>query len=106
MQPGRRRLLGLSMGAAGSDHRPPEARSDAAARAARIGRACLAALRIECRVCSEHCGSGAVRLRFAPGQVARPDVDAQACTGCGACVRACPAGAIAIEPIRMEAAPA
>jgi len=102
MQPGRRRLLGLSKAAPGSDDRPPAVAPGGGMFTARIGRSCLAARRIECRVCREHCATGAVRLQFAPGQVARPHVDVAACTGCGACLHACPADAIKLEPVAME----
>ncbi len=60
----------------------------------RIGEGCLARRRIECRVCGEACDARA--LRFVPrlGGVAQPELVAERCTGCGACVAPCPASAI------------
>lgn len=60
----------------------------------RIGADCLALRRVECRVCGEACAIGAVRFLPRRGGVATPDLDASVCTGCGACVAPCPAGAI------------
>lgn len=59
---------------------------------------CLAEGGIVCRVCGEHCDSRAITIRPAVGGRARPILDAAACTGCGECVAACPAGAITLTP--------
>ena len=62
-----------------------------------IGDACLAYRRVECRVCGEVCqgtDAGAIRFRPVLGGVPRPEIDAAACTGCGACLAPCPADAI------------
>ena len=69
---------------------------DAAAWAlkASIGETCLAADGIECRVCGEACGAGAIRFRPRIGGIALPQLDASGCTGCGACYAPCPANAI------------
>lgn len=63
---------------------------------AAIGEACLARLGVECRVCGESCGEGAIRFRPTAGGVAQPHFDATRCTGCGACHAPCPVGAIAL----------
>ncbi len=63
---------------------------------ATIGTACLAAQRVECRVCGERCEAQAIRFRPRLGGVAQPVLDANACTGCGDCVAPCPVGAITV----------
>lgn len=63
-------------------------------RVAAIGDDCLAARGVECRVCGESCPQGAIRFRPRLGGVARPALDAAACTACGACIGPCPTRAI------------
>lgn len=63
---------------------------------AMIGEACLANRFVECRICGEMCDPRAIRFPPRAGGIAQPDLDAAACTGCGACVSACPASAIAV----------
>ena len=55
---------------------------------------CLAVQRVECRICAEACGAGAIHMRPEAGGVAHPQVDTARCTGCGECRAPCPAGAI------------
>lgn len=62
-----------------------------------VGPACLALNGVVCRVCAEHCERHAIRFRLAPGGVAVPLVRAERCDGCGACVKVCPASAIALQ---------
>ncbi|HQZ02458.1 MAG TPA: ferredoxin-type protein NapF [Thauera sp.] len=64
---------------------------------AQIGRACLAEAGVECRVCGERCPTVAIRFRPRLGGVALPQLDAAACTGCGACFAPCPTRAILIK---------
>lgn len=66
---------------------------------AAIGQGCLALHGVECRVCGECCEGSAIRFRLRVGGVALPAVDAEACTGCGACVGPCPTRAIAMESV-------
>ncbi len=56
-----------------------------------VGSTCLVGQGVSCRVCGEHCAAAAIT--FHAGD-ARPQVDAHRCSGCGACVRSCPAGAV------------
>jgi len=77
------------------------ARKDGAApwnRVAAIGSACLERRGIACRACEERCARDAIRFRPAPGGRTVAAIDDAACTGCGACVGACPAEAITIDP--------
>lgn len=55
---------------------------------------CLEQKGISCRVCEGACDAAALRFRPLPGGRAQVIVAADRCTGCGACVSACPAGAI------------
>jgi ferredoxin-type protein NapF len=61
-----------------------------------IGEACLEPKGVTCRVCETVCDAAALRFRPMPGGRARVIVEAERCTGCGACVSACPASAISI----------
>ncbi|MDY0074020.1 MAG: ferredoxin-type protein NapF [Thauera sp.] len=61
-----------------------------------IGTDCLAMQGVECRVCGENCPETAIRFRPRLGGVALPELDAQCCSACGACVAPCPSRAITI----------
>lgn len=63
---------------------------------AAIGDRCLLPRGVECRVCGDHCEPRAIRFRPAVGGKVQLILDGEACTGCGGCVRPCPAGAITI----------
>ena len=71
-----------------------------------VGEACLAYRRVECRVCGDVCQvTDADAIHFHPvlGGVPRPEIDAAACTGCGACLAPCPTSAITRVSRRDEA---
>ena len=57
---------------------------------------CLPRHGVECRACHDNCPESAIRFRPRQGGPALPDIDAGACTGCGACVAPCPVNAIAL----------
>ncbi len=61
---------------------------------ARVGTACLSLQAISCRTCEDFCDEQAIRFRLELGGKARPMIDEDLCTGCGACAGGCPAGAI------------
>jgi ferredoxin-type protein NapF len=63
----------------------------------RIGETCLATRGVECRICGEHCDESAIRFPPRLGGVPVPVVEADRCTGCGACVAPCPATAIKVR---------
>ncbi len=71
------------------------------ARAA-IGTGCLALDGVVCRLCEEACEPRAIRFRTLLSKAPIPALDESACTGCGACVAACPVTAIEVTE-RTEA---
>lgn len=58
--------------------------------------ACLAAQGIVCASCQDACPERAIRFDPPVGARRTPMVDAAACTGCGACVGACPVTAVSL----------
>ncbi|MFN3884656.1 MAG: 4Fe-4S dicluster domain-containing protein [Rhodocyclaceae bacterium] len=64
-----------------------------------IGPACIAyAQNTVCRSCGDACDAAAIRFSPRLGGAALPVVLAERCTGCGACLPVCPAGAITLTP--------
>lgn len=63
---------------------------------ARVERDCLAMRNVECRICGDQCQAAAIRFSPRLGGPPVPEIDANACTGCGACVAPCPVTAISI----------
>ncbi|HET8727056.1 MAG TPA: ferredoxin-type protein NapF [Alphaproteobacteria bacterium] len=64
---------------------------------AAVGDACLAGRGVYCQSCKDACPEGAIGFAPVLGSVPRPGIDLAACTGCGACVSACPADAITVS---------
>lgn len=64
---------------------------------AHIEDACLARHGVECRICGDACELRALRFVPTHGSVAEPQLQLSSCTGCGACVAVCPAGAVALR---------
>jgi len=62
-----------------------------------VGDECLTRSGIVCQSCRDECPEHAIRFPLLRA-VAAPLLDADRCTGCGACVPACPARAIALSP--------
>lgn len=60
-----------------------------------IGDKCFAARGIVCQSCGDACPEMAIRFRPRIGGPALPVLAADQCTGCGACIAACPSDAIA-----------
>ncbi|QEL63704.1 ferredoxin-type protein NapF [Oryzomicrobium terrae] len=78
----------VAAAATGGDAQPWDLRVD-------FGSACLPRSGVECRSCGEHCEAGAIRFRLRAGGPPLPELDGDACTGCGECVAVCPVGALA-----------
>lgn len=65
---------------------------------AMISSACVEAKGVACRMCEGACEPSAIRFRPAIGGRSIVHISETDCTGCGACVRACPVAAITITP--------
>ncbi|MCP1200507.1 ferredoxin-type protein NapF [Notoacmeibacter sp. MSK16QG-6] len=63
---------------------------------AHIDDSCFEPRGINCRACEDACPELALRARPQRGGTTRIEVNAEACTGCGACVSACPAQAVEV----------
>lgn len=55
---------------------------------------CLPKRGILCESCRDVCLDGAISFARSPGRTPIPVISAADCTGCGACISVCPAGAI------------
>jgi ferredoxin-type protein NapF len=66
---------------------------------AAIGPACFASRGIVCQSCGDACPESAIRFRPRLGGPAVPELSADRCSGCGACIAGCPAGAITAQPL-------
>lgn len=62
----------------------------------RVSDACLAMRGIACMTCRDACPSNAIRFRPRIGAPFVPEIRGESCTGCGACIAPCPAGAISV----------
>lgn len=58
---------------------------------------CLAYKGIECRSCYDPCESGSVKITPHLGGVSIPTINADLCTGCGACFVICPSQSISMN---------
>jgi ferredoxin-type protein NapF len=64
---------------------------------AEISSACLTQVGVWCQSCKDACEPRAISFVMAVGQVPKPQINLDACTGCGACVSPCPSDAIKVK---------
>ena len=64
---------------------------------AAVGAECLAFQGVVCQLCEAYCETGAISFDLFAGGFALARIGTADCSGCGACVAACPAGAIAMR---------
>ncbi len=70
-----------------------------------VSEACVEPKGVTCRMCLDACEFGALSIRPMLGGRAQLSIDADCCTGCGACISSCPVAALAtIEQPFLEAA--
>ncbi len=67
---------------------------DAFSHIAEVTQACLGLRGIDCRACDDACEPRAIRFKPRLGGKSLPMINAEKCTGCGACFGVCPEGAI------------
>ncbi len=76
--------------------RPSQASSPPWLAKAVINDRCLTHRGVLCEVCRDQCAPRAILFRPAVGKAPGPRINVSACSGCGACVSACPTVAIRI----------
>nr|WP_228576663.1 ferredoxin-type protein NapF [Halomonas sp.] len=64
---------------------------------ATIDESCLGFQGVYCKNCGEACEIGAIRFTFNSLRIPEPEVDTDACNGCGACVQLCPVRAVEVK---------
>lgn len=69
-------------------------RRDAFSHRVRVGDECLAVRGVLCQSCGDACPDVAIRFRPRLRAAPIPEIDESRCSGCGACISACPAGAV------------
>ncbi len=58
---------------------------------------CLSHRNVVCVICKEQCETLAISFTPRAGSVSPPELNLEKCTGCGACVKPCPAQAIKLS---------
>jgi len=64
---------------------------------AAISESCFAKSGIACQSCRDACPNNAIRFSPRIGGPFVPELDEDACSGCGACIHVCPADAIGVS---------
>lgn len=71
-----------------------------------LGGGCLLPDGIACRLCTDACDRGALRFDLRVRPVGAVRIDAEACTGCAACLPVCPTASLTLHDARMTKASA
>ena len=58
---------------------------------------CLSLNAIMCRSCADYCEASAIQFQIKLGGIAKPIINTDKCTACGACIHACPNQSIEIK---------
>lgn|SRR5690606_5794789 len=58
---------------------------------------CLPQNAVDCQACRDYCPTTAIRFRPRLGGPFLPEINEDACTGCGACIGVCPVGAVSVK---------
>ena len=66
---------------------------------AQVTDSCLAAQQVLCMSCADQCDVRAIRFTPVAGVVSQPEINSADCTGCGACVAACPVQSIEVKHV-------
>lgn len=61
-----------------------------------VSTACVEAKGVSCRMCEETCAVSAISFKPAMGGRSNIQISQASCTGCGACLRACPVAALSM----------
>ena len=61
---------------------------------AQVGESCLTYYGIMCRSCEDACEPAAITFPLRAGKIPSPQLNIEACTGCGACIAPCPESVI------------
>lgn len=64
---------------------------------------CMLKLGISCQICADACLDDALKFDMSQAPSGAMLIDQTACTGCGACLSVCPAGAIEFTSAHLEA---
>ena len=59
---------------------------------------CLTYNDVSCQSCQDSCEPRAIRFQYSVGKPPTPEINHDACTGCGACIAICPSQAVEIKP--------
>lgn len=66
-----------------------------------LGADCLLHAGIACRVCTDACDTAALRFDLRVRPVGAITINAEACTGCAACLPSCPTASLTLHDARM-----